>query len=197
MSDETGRRDFFKEALNQIIKPVADFIDDRIGDDVFKSEPIGEILRPPGALSETEFLETCHRCSNCVNNCPADAIQPIQSRDANLANTPYIDPDYQPCVICDSLACMYVCPSSALQTVFAEDIRMGIAIFHAETCLRANAVDCTYCVDSCPIGENAIKLANDGLIEIHDTGCTGCGVCQYACPTSPKSIVITSLTYPS
>ena len=197
MSDETGRRDFFKEALNQIIKPVADFIDDRVGVNSFINDLPDEILRPPGALSEPEFLEKCLRCGNCVKNCPADAIQPIQSRDSDLARTPYIDPDNQPCVICDSLACMNVCPSGALKLVFAEDIRMGIAIFHAETCLRANTVDCTYCVDSCPIGEDAITLSTDGLIEIFDTGCTGCGVCQYACPTSPKSVVIKSLTYPS
>lgn len=197
MSDETGRRDFFKEALNQIIKPVADFIDDRIGENPLINDLPDEILRPPGALSEPEFLEKCLRCGNCVKNCPADAIKPIQSRDSDLARTPYIEPDSQPCVICDSLACMNVCPSGALQLVFAEDIRMGIAIFHAETCLRANAVDCTYCVDSCPIGEDAITLSTDGLIEIFDTGCTGCGVCQYACPTSPKSVVIKSLTYPS
>ncbi len=197
MSDETGRRDFFKEALNQIIKPVAEFIDDRIGDNLPIDEPTGDILRPPGALPETDFLNKCLRCGNCVKNCPADAILPLQSRDTNLLNTPYIDPNNQPCVICDSLACMNVCPSGALQFVFAEDIRMGIAIFNAETCLRANSVDCTYCVDSCPIGKEAIKLSTDGLIEVLDTGCTGCGVCQYACPTLPKSIVIESLTYHS
>ena len=196
MSDETGRRDFFKEALNQIIKPVAEFIDDRIGEHLPFDEPSG-ILRPPGALSEPEFLEKCLRCGNCVKNCPADAIQPLHSRDTNLANTPYIDPDKQPCVICDSLACMYVCPSGALQTVFAEDIRMGIAVFDAETCLRTKSIDCSYCVDSCPIGKDAIRLSSDSLIEVLDTGCTGCGVCQYACPTSPKSIVIESLTYHS
>lgn len=190
MSDEKGRRDFFKEALNQIMKPVAEFIDDKIGDQLPVDDPNRVILRPPGALPEPEFLETCHRCGNCVKNCPANAIQPLQSQDPNLANTPYIVPDEQPCVICDSLACMYVCPSGALQKVFAEDIRIGIAVFNAETCLRTKSVDCTYCVDTCPIGKEAIKFASDGLVEVLDSGCTGCGVCQYACPTDPKSIVV-------
>lgn len=88
MSDETGRRDFFKEALNQIMKPVAEFLDDRIGDQFPFDNPNRVILRPPGALSEPEFLEKCHRCGNCVKNCPANAIQPLQSQDPNLANTP-------------------------------------------------------------------------------------------------------------
>lgn len=193
MSDETGRRDFFKEALNQIMKPVAEFLDDRIGDQFPFDEPNRVILRPPGALPEPEFLEKCHRCGNCVKNCPANAIQPLQIQDPNLANTPYIDPEEQPCVICDSLACMYVCPSGALQTVFAEDIRIGLAVFNVDICLRTKSVDCSYCVDACPIGEEAIKFSPDGIVEVLDSGCTGCGVCQYACPTDPKSIVIEPL----
>ena len=191
MSDETGRRGFFKEALNQLIQPVAEFLDDQVGDHLF-AEDSGQrvVFRPPGALPEAEFLETCHRCGNCVKNCPANAIQPLLSNNTSLANTPYIDPDEQPCVICDSLACMYVCPSGALQPVYAEDIKIGVAVFTAETCLRTNEVDCTYCVDTCPIGSDAIHLTSDGSVAVIDAGCTGCGVCQYACPTSPKSIVI-------
>ena len=191
MSDETGRRGFFKEALNQLIQPVAEFLDDRVGDHLLAADSEQRVIfRPPGALPEAEFLETCHRCGNCVKNCPANAIQPLQRADPSIANTPYIDPDEQPCVICDSLACMYVCPSGALQPVYAEDIKIGVAVFTAETCLRTKAVDCTYCIDTCPIGTDAIHLTSEGVVEVIDSGCTGCGVCQYACPTSPKSIVI-------
>ena len=191
MSDETGRRGFFKEALNQLIQPVAEFLDERVADPLLAGDPAQRVIfRPPGALPETEFLETCHRCGNCVKNCPANAIQPLQSRNATLAHTPHIDPDEQPCVICDSLACMYVCPSGALQTLYAEDIKIGVAVFSVETCLRTKEVACTYCVDTCPIGVDAIRLTSDGVVEVVDAGCTGCGVCQYACPTSPKSIVI-------
>ena len=191
MPDETGRRGFFKEALNQLIQPVAELLDDTVGDHLLAEDSEARVIfRPPGALPETEFLERCHRCGNCVKNCPANAILPLQSTDSSLANTPYIDPDEQPCVICDSLACMYVCPSGALEKVYAEDIQIGLAVFSAETCLRTKEVDCTYCVDTCPIGDDAIHLTSDGVVEVIDAGCTGCGVCQYACPTSPKSIVI-------
>ena len=190
MSDEKGRRDFFKEAFTQIIKPVAELLDETMGEGKQQNPPVEFIFRPPGALPEQEFLEKCHRCGNCVKNCPANAIQPLQSPDTNLVNTPYIDPEEQPCVICDSLACMYVCPTGALQKVFAEDIRIGLAVFNSETCLRNQTVECSYCVDTCPIGEDAITLSQENLVEVFDSGCTGCGVCQYACPTDPKSIVI-------
>ncbi|MYH83177.1 4Fe-4S dicluster domain-containing protein [Candidatus Poribacteria bacterium] len=192
MARETGRRGFFKEALNQLMQPVAEFLDDRIGEPVpVEAANRGHLLRPPGALPEAEFLEKCHRCGNCVKNCPANAIFALEERvQSDLTDTPYIDPDEQPCVICDSLACMYVCPSGALQPVYAEDIKIGLAIFNVETCLRTKDVACTYCIDTCPIGADAIHLTTDGIVEVLESGCTGCGVCQYACPTVPKSIVI-------
>ena len=191
MARETGRRGFFKEALNQLMQPVAEFLDDRMSEHLPVEEPNRHyILRPPGALPEAEFLEACHRCGNCVKNCPANAILPLQSPQSDIASTPYIDPDEQPCVICDSLACMYVCPSGALKPVYAEDIRIGLAVFNVETCLRTKAVACTYCIDTCPIGEDAIRLTTDGIVEVIESGCTGCGVCQYACPTVPKSIIV-------
>ena len=192
MARETGRRGFFKEALNQLMQPVAEFLDDRINERPPVEAPSRNLLRPPGALPEAAFLETCHRCGNCVKNCPANAIFPLdEAAQPALVNTPYIDPDEQPCVICDSLACMYVCPSGALQPVYAEDIKIGLAVFNGETCLRTKEVACTYCVDTCPIGADAIHLTTDGVVEVIEAGCTGCGVCQYACPTVPKSIVIT------
>ena len=192
MARETGRRGFFKEALNQLMQPVAEFLDDRVSESMpVEAASRGNLLRPPGALPEAEFLEKCHRCGNCVKNCPANAIFPLEeSAQPDLINTPYIDPDEQPCVICDSLACMYVCPSGALQPVYAEDIKIGLAIFNAETCLRTKEVVCTYCIDTCPIGADAIHLTADGIVEVIEPGCTGCGVCQYACPTVPKSIVV-------
>ncbi len=192
MARETGRRGFFKEALSQIMQPVAEFLDDRVSGHVSAGAPSrGNLLRPPGAVPEAEFLEKCHRCGNCVKNCPANAIFALAERvQADLLHTPYIDPAEQPCVICDSLACMYVCPSGALQPVYAEDIKIGLAVFNGETCLRTKDVACTYCIDTCPIGADAIRLTADGIVAVIEAGCTGCGVCQYACPTAPKSIVI-------
>jgi MauM/NapG family ferredoxin protein len=181
------RRAFFREAFARFVQPVAEYLDTQIGTHL-PAEKV--LLRPPGALPEAAFLETCLRCGNCVDSCPADAIQPLQSDQSNLAGTPYIDPDDQPCVVCDSLECMQVCPSGALQKLSVHEIQIGLAEVNYSVCLRSNGVDCLDCVDSCPIGETAIRLDSEKRVEVLSTGCIGCGVCQYQCPTTPKSIVV-------
>ena len=85
---------------------------------------------------------------------------------------------------------MQVCPSGALQPLPADQIQIGLAEVTHATCLRTQGVDCTYCVDSCPIGETAIRFDTQNRIQVIPMGCVGCGVCQYECPTAPKSIVV-------
>ena len=182
-----SRRAFFREAFVKLIQPVADYADAQIRAHI-PTEKV--LLRPPGALPDGDFLNTCLRCGNCVESCPAQAIQPLRSDDSNLAGTPYIDPDYQPCVVCDSLECMNVCPSGALQKLRVEEIQIGLAVVNYESCLRTREIDCRYCVDTCPIGEKAIRLDTQKRVEVISAGCVGCGVCQYQCPTAPKSIIV-------
>ncbi len=200
-SASSGRRVFFKQAVSKFMQHVAGYLDEGIGDylptnsDSSHNQPLDlPILRPPGALPETRFLETCERCGNCVESCPAEAIQIYQSNNQDLSGTPYIDPNSQPCVVCTSLACMQVCPSGALQQLPVNQIQIGLAEVNHDTCLRMQGIDCTYCVDSCPIGEKAIRLNKQNLIQVIPIGCVGCGVCQYECPTSPKSVIVTLLT---
>ncbi len=182
-----GRRAFFQEAFTKLVQPVAEYLDTQIGEHLPAEKTL---LRPPGALPEPLFLETCLRCGHCVDSCPADAIQSLQSDQPNLAETPYIDPDDQPCVVCDTLECMQVCPSGALQQLSVHEIQIGLAEVNYDICLRSNGVDCRDCVDSCPIGEKAIRIDSEKRVEVLPVDCVGCGVCQYQCPTTPKSIVV-------
>ncbi len=179
------RRSFFREALSRLAQPVAEYVDAQIG----KYIPTEKVLlRPPGAIPEDDFLDTCVRSGACINSCPAQAILAIHRHDPDRAGTPYIDPDYQPCVVCETLDCMNVCPSGALQKLTANEIQIGLAVVNYESCLRTESINCRDCVDSCPIGVEAIRIDAQDKIEVMSPGCVGCGVCQYHCPTSPKSI---------
>jgi ferredoxin len=147
-------------------------------------------IRPPGARDEQDFLNVCSRCGNCVHACPVHAIQ-MDNSSAIAGGAPYIDPEVAACVMCDSLACMSQCPSSALMLVPREEIDLGLADWNASLCLRTvTGEPCTMCVDHCPVGTLALEVI-DNKIAVHEDHCTGCGACQNNCPTHPKSITIT------
>lgn len=179
-----------------MLRPVADLIETRIPPPA-KSRPPEPprlpltILRPPGSLPETEFMETCQRCGNCAAACPVQAIKPLRVRTDARKGTPYIDPNVAACVACQEVACTHVCPSGALRPIAnPTDIRMGLAVFDAAHCTRPTGDSCTICITTCPIGPAAIRLDEAGLVSVLAAGCTGCGVCQLYCPTSPKAIVV-------
>ena len=156
-------------------------------------------LRPPGAMPEPGFSDTCSRCGDCVKACPA---QCIRLDEAVAGGLPHIVARQSPCVVCDDLSCMKVCPTGALKLVDTRtQIQMGYAITDHSRCLRrdgyavyddANTLrgeDCRVCVASCPIGQDALGIDGHGVVEVRH-GCIGCGVCEQVCPTEPTSIWI-------
>jgi len=159
---------------------------------------IDRFLRPPGALPEADFLQKCTSCGQCAAACPADAIliDPDQA-----SGKPFIHARAAPCVMCLDLSCMTACPSGALQRVSSPmEIRIGVAKIDHSRCLRTPAMtvargapltaeDCTVCVTQCPAGESALAINEEGDLEVRP-GCTGCGVCERACPTEPASILV-------
>jgi ferredoxin-type protein NapG len=211
MSDEQkpiDRRRFFRQGLRELLKPLAQ-----------AAEPLNEVVRqlnqldqfgsaaadpyhspaapiptqehwhrPPGALPEKQFMETCSRCGQCERVCPAQCIR-IDHSGRRGNGVPFIDVDAMPCVLCDGLACMQTCPSGALRKTPVEEIDMGTAVWNEHLCVRSRGVECTICIDNCPIGADALSL-QDNRVHVNEDHCTGCGVCQNKCPTNPKSIVV-------
>jgi MauM/NapG family ferredoxin protein len=212
-----NRRNFFREGLRHLLKPMQnmaapledaikqlsalDFEADAARRDRSAVPPatptppvthlmVAAPIRPPGALAEQKFRETCSRCGECVKVCPVQAIK-IDPTGLKGAGAPFIDIDSAACVLCDGLLCMNTCPSGALVPTPIGDIDMGTAVWHEQTCLRTHGEGCTICVDQCPIGEVAIVL-DGGNVKVIEDGCTGCGVCQNRCPTGPKSITVSA-----
>lgn len=160
--------------------------------------PVTRFLRPPGSGSEADFTATCTACGLCAKVCPAQAIL-IDPQQA--AGKPYILPRATPCVMCTDVSCTKACPSGALTVIPTPlGIHLGVAKIDHARCLRTPAQtvsrgatlaaeDCTVCVSQCPVGEKALAINDEGELEVRDA-CTGCGVCERACPTEPASIWI-------
>jgi ferredoxin-type protein NapG len=187
--DHSNRRRFFAEGLARLTGPLADYLDARLDLPTPRTR-----LRPPGAIPEDEFNDTCYRCGTCVELCPVDAIVTLHDPEQAAHGTPVIDPDLAACTLCEERWCMENCPSGALQKVRdVHAIRMGLALVYGAVCVRTTGQDCTQCVDACPLGAQAIRLTGDGPPEVRDPGCVGCGQCQMHCPTMPKAIRVKPL----
>lgn len=147
-------------------------------------------LRPPGALSEEKFLESCVNCTICAESCPIGAIQLFTSGLGNrvVPHTPYIIAAETACDLC--LKCTVVCPAGTLMPVEKpEDVNMGLAILEENLCFPyINQGGCGACYTICPV--NAIKLDMQRYPEVIDDKCVGCGLCEEICLQKVKAIRI-------
>ncbi len=201
------RRRFFRQSLRKLLGPVVEAVEEKVNE-VSRGleQSLGaaglagkknsgvsvslRILRPPGALTEDDFLSACSRCGKCVEVCPAECIR----MDESVAGgAPFIIASERACVVCSDLSCMMSCPSGALVPTRMFDIEMGLAEWSAESCLRSRGDSCRICVDDCPIGTKAIRLSSEAVgsgVIVDEAACVGCGLCENHCPTGPKSIVV-------
>ena len=176
MADKLSRRELFsifRRSVDSAIRP--------------KGPP--PPLRPPGATTELKLADTCMRCGRCEAMCPRQAIRPLSAEYGDAHGTPHIVARDAPCVLCEGLLCSTVCPSGALTPVRrATEVQMGIAVIDATRCLPYRGDKCSVCLDRCPI-QGALRLDEKGRPQVHDT-CTGCGICEYYCPTEPTAIKV-------
>ena len=174
MADKMSRRDLFSIFRRSVDKAV-------------KPPTLGVPLRPPGAIGEDEIGESCYRCGACVTICPRQAIKPLPPAYGERAGTPFIVAREAPCVLCTDLLCTTVCPSGTLPPLQqVSQVRMGLAELNPERCLPYQGQPCTRCVDHCPV-PGALVLDEKGRPQV-TSSCTGCGLCEFYCPTEPTSI---------
>ncbi len=153
-------------------------------------KPLPEkVLRPPGALKPDEdFLAACSGCGDCIPVCPTGSIITLDPENERLI--PVIDPKTKPCYLCDDLPCIAACTDGAL--VDPGDparVRLGIARVNPNRCITFRGDDCNKCYTACPYPDMAIMLIG-GRPLIGSGACTGCGLCEYACPEHPKAIEV-------
>ena len=174
MAEKLSRRDLF----SIFRRPV---------DIVVKPPTLRIPLRPPSAVGEDKIGDSCYRCGACVDICPRQAIKPLPPEYNERAGTPHIIAREAPCVLCPGLLCTTVCPSGTLRPLERPtQVQMGLAGVNTKTCLPHRGEPCRKCFDHCPI-PGAIVLDEKGRPRV-TLSCTGCGLCEFYCPTEPTSI---------
>jgi len=146
-------------------------------------------IRPPGALIPDEkFLEACTGCGDCLPVCPTECLVMLEL--AGGGKIPAINPSAKPCRLCDELPCISACPDGALEHPGApESVRIGIAKIDPRICITFHGERCDRCFKACPYPHTALMQIG-GRPLVGSGACTGCGLCEYACPVHPKAIKI-------
>ena len=132
-------------------------------------------LRPPWAIAEPAFVDTCTRCGACAPVCPTSIIS-IQN------GFPEVDFGRGECTFCGE--CVKACAPRALQNGESQTAPWPIKARIGRTCLSVRGVECRVCGDYCESGALRFRprLGGPPVPEVDSGDCTGCGACIAPCP---------------
>ena len=93
-------------------------------------------IRPPGTVEESEFLERCIKCDQCINVCPTNVLQPSTFKEGGFEGfwTPVMDFAVGFCQLNCTL-CSEVCPTGAIQRTSVEQ-KLGLGEYQEEGPIR-------------------------------------------------------------
>lgn len=145
-------------------------------------------LRPPGALPEALFVDTCIRCHRCIQVCPTGTLQALNlSHGFRAFESPALHPEMARCEL--EMLCAEVCPVGAIELLPVAEVKIGRASIDRSLCLNwRDGTLCLLCLEQCPVQ----AISKDGRKRPHVKAelCTGCGSCEFGCPARPKAIVV-------
>jgi ferredoxin len=169
-----------------------------------------DLIRPPGAVGEDEFLARCIRCGECMKVCPTNAVQATLF-EAGLVGmwSPVLKMKMGYCEY-ECTLCAQVCPSDAIRDLTVEEkqkVKIGLAYFDKGRCLPyALARNCIVCEEHCPTPKKAIWFEEAEVLNIRGEKvrvkqphvdpdlCIGCGICENKCPVADRAaVIVTSL----
>lgn len=163
-----------------------------------------DLIRPPGAVIETEFLRRCIRCGECMKVCIGSALHPDLLRGGAFSLwSPVLVARLGYCEY-DCTLCGQVCPTGAIKLLSIEEkrrTRIGLAVIDKDRCLPfARGEECLVCEEHCPTGKKAIVFDRREVLvgseprfllqpRVDKELCIGCGICETRCPVTGTSAI--------
>jgi polyferredoxin len=173
------------------------------------------MIRPPGSVSEPEFMKKCIKCDQCINVCPTNVLQPATLKEGGFETlwTPVMNFNIGHCQLKCNL-CSEVCPTGAIRKITVAEklgkneyaqqgpIILGTAFINRSRCLPwANEIPCVVCEEVCPVAPKAIQTRDEEVKDVFGKKvvlnkpfvvpdlCIGCGICQTECPVADRPAV--------
>ena len=175
--------------------------------------PSDRLVRPPGSLSEADFLARCARCGECIRVCPTGVLQPsLTVGGVEGLWTPVANFNLGYCVQSCTL-CGRVCPTGAIGLLpvaarlgsgnyRGKPVRIGTAFIDRGRCLPwAMSSPCIVCEEVCPTSPKSIWVKKETrptpgggkrvlqMPRVDPARCIGCGVCEKKCPVQGKKAI--------
>jgi len=164
--------------------------------------------RPPGSVTEADFLDRCIRCGECMQACPTNFIQPaLFETGVDGLWTPVLEPAIGYCeYTCNR--CTQVCPTKAIEPLTVKEkkeFKIGTAVVVKDRCYTyADGYNCAVCEEHCPVPDKAIRFREVEVwnfegkrvkvkqIYVVPDLCIGCGICENVCPRSDYPGIVNS-----
>jgi polyferredoxin len=152
------------------------------------------LLRPPGALPEGFFNNTCIRCGQCIKSCITNTLQPC-FLEAGLEGL-WTPRPLMRLAGCEQScnACGQVCPTQAIRALPLEEkryARIGTAVLRTDKCIAWEQDRiCLVCDEACPYNAIVFKMVEGQRRPfVDELKCNGCGICEQVCPIEGESAI--------
>ncbi len=137
-------------------------------------------IRPPWALEEHSFINSCDRCGDCIKACPEKIVE------KGRGGFPQVNFSQGECTFCGD--CVERCHAGALSVEAMQGQQAAWQLTPAikDNCLAINRVVCRSCAEQCEQRAIHFRPAPGGVSrpETDPEQCNGCGACVAPCPVA-------------